>query len=357
MTNGFIRFRPVLLVIIFLYPRVGFWSPGGPMLGKRYLKKKLKEYDEGMADLFADCEEQSVESFDGTRIAYRTVGQGLPLVICSGVFTSYMFFSHMKNYFKERHKIIMWDLRGHPESEVPEDLDSITIENCARDLKAVLDDAGVKQAVLIGFSMGVMTILEFYRMWPRRVLGLIPINGPYAEGFGFVSQSESVQDMIVTTMDYLSGHTRLVEWFRPVLVLPINLPIAKRVELNPTLCSKQEMDLYFEYAAKMDWHAGFRMLAAMGRYDGTDILDKIKVPTLLICGENDGWTPKRIADQMRLRVRGAEYTVIPGGSHATPAENPEMINYRMDLFLMTHFHELVADGDSVRKQRPATIPG
>jgi len=311
------------------------------MLRKMYLKRKIEEYDQGMSELFADCDERSVKSFDGTRIAYRTVGEGLPLVVTPGVFTTYMFFHYMKDYFMPRHQVILWDYRGHPDSEVPADLDSITIENCARDLKAVLDDAGVDKAIMIGFSMGVMTILEFYNRYPKRVLGLIPINGPYAEGFGFVSESESVQDAFVSGLEFLSGHTWLVEWFRPIMVTPINIPIAKRVELNPTLCSDEDMKLYFDYAAKMDWHAGFQALAAMGKYDGTDVLDKVKVPTLLICGENDTWTPKRIADEMHRRIKGSEYTTIPGGSHATPAENPEMINFRIDLFLRTHFHDLM----------------
>ncbi|HEY5502492.1 MAG TPA: alpha/beta hydrolase, partial [Candidatus Anoxymicrobiaceae bacterium] len=94
-----------------------------------------------------------------------------------------------------------------------------------------------------------------------------------------------------------------------------------------------------EYVTKMDWHLGFKALAAMSSYDGEDILDKVKVPTLLICGTKDSWTPERIADEMHRRIKGSEYTKIPGGSHATPAENPEMINYRIDLWLRTHFPE------------------
>lgn len=311
------------------------------MLGSFYVKKKVKELERGMNEFFSDCEERSVKGFDGTRIAYRSIGEGLPLVLSSGVFTSYMFFHYMKDYFSPRHKMIFWDYRGHPDSEVPDDLETINMASHARDLKAVLDDAGVDQAIHLGFSMGVMTILEFYKRYPKRVLGLIPINGPYAEGYGFVSESKQVQEMITRGLRFMSRHTWLVEWFRPVLIAPINIPIAKKVELNPTLTSDEDMKLYFDYAAKMDWDAGFTALATMGEYDGTDILDKVKVPTLLICGESDTWTPKRIADEMHRRIKGSEYTTIPGGSHATPCENPEMINFRIDLFLRTHFHGMI----------------
>lgn len=329
------------------------------MLGRLYVRKKVEDYDRTMGALFSDCEMRHAESFDGTRIAYRTVGEGPPLVLSPGVFTSYMFFHGMKDYFKQRNRLIFWDYRGHPESEVPEDLSSITIENCARDLAAVLDHAGVEKAVHIGFSMGVMTILEFYRQSPERVRGLVPINGPYAEGFGFVSGSKSVQSAINGTLGFLSGHTCLVEWFRPVLVLPINVPIARKVEINPTMDCSADMKLYFEYVAKMDWHAGLRALRAMGEYDGTDVLDTVSVPTLLICGSKDTWTPQHIADEMHRRIMGSERTEIPGGSHATPAENPEMVNFRIDLWLRTHFREPLEgrDGAPGRSEAGAKKPG
>lgn len=311
------------------------------MLRKRFINKKIAEYDENMCELFGDCEDRSAKSFDGTRIAYRVIGEGEPaIVVCPGVFTTYMFFHYMKDYFSPRHKMIFWDYRGHPDSDVPEDLCSFTIENCARDLKAVMDDAGVEKAVLIGFSMGVMAVLEFYRRWPGRVLGIVPINGPYGHVF---SQKEPVEKAITAVLDFMSSHTWLVEWFRPVIVLPINMPIAKRVELNPTMLADKEMTLYFEYVTKMDWHLGFKALAAMSSYDGEEILDTIKVPTLLICGTKDSWTPKRIADEMHRRIKGSEYTKIPGGSHATPAENPDMINFRIDLWMRTYFHDIMEE--------------
>lgn len=128
-----------------------------------------------------------------------------------------------------------------------------------------------------------------------------------------------------------------MEWFRPIVILPINFPIAKKVEINPTMCPREEMTLYFDYVAKMDWHAGFQALSAMAAYDGSEILGKVKVPTLVICGDSDTWAPKAIAEELHRGISGSELTVIPGGSHATPAENPQMINYRIDLFLKEHF--------------------
>ena len=308
------------------------------MLRKWWIQKKVCEYDTTISRLFSDCEIHEVESFDGTKIVYRSVGEGYPPIVhCPGVFTSYMFFHFMKDFFSPRHRMIFWDYRGHAPSETPDDLESINIPNCARDLKAVLDDAGIQKAVLTGHSMGVMTIIDFYRQFSRRVLGLVPINGPYKQGFEFVTKSETGQKFITTTLDFLSKRPWILEWFRPIVVLPINFPISKKVEVNPTMCPEREMTLYFDYIAKMDWKAGFKMLSAMGRYDGSDILPTIKVPTLIICGDNDSWAPMDIALEINEKIKGSRLVVIPGGSHATPAENPQMINFAIELFIRDNF--------------------
>lgn len=322
------------------------------MLRDAYIRQKIAEYDRRMAELYADCEERCAKSFDGTKIAYRICGKGEPTMVLSpGVFTTYMFFHYMKDYFSGNHTFVLWDYRGHPDSDMPEDLDSFTIANCARDLKAVMDHAKIGKAIHIGFSMGVMTILEFYRRYPRKVLGLVPINGPYGNPF---SESPEVQALLTRGFNWMSDHTWLVEWFRPVIVLPINIPIAKRVELNPTMLAREEMKLYFEYVTKMDWRLGFRALAAMSAYDGEDILDKVKVPTLLISGTKDTWTPQRIADEMHRRIEGSEYTQIPGGSHATPAENPAMINMRIELWMRKHFEDMTGgSGRAPAKRKTA----
>lgn len=308
------------------------------LLKKWWIQRKVCEYDRTIEELFADCELHEVESFDGTKIVYRSVGKGYPPIVhCPGVFTSYMFFHFMKDYFSPRHMMIFWDYRGHAPSETPKDLESINISNCARDLKAVLDDAGIEKAILTGHSMGVMTIIEFYRQFKERVLGLIPINGPYRRGFEFVSRKESAQKVIKSALDFLSKKPGLMEWFRPIVILPINYPLSKKVEVNPTMCPEREMTLYFDYIAKMDWKAGFKMLSAMAQYDGSEILPEIKVPTLIICGDNDSWAPMHIALKMHERISGSRLVVIPGGSHATPAENPQMINFAIEIFIRDNF--------------------
>lgn len=46
-----------------------------------------------------------------------------------------------------------------------------------KNLEAVLQDAGVKKAVLVGHSMGTPVIRQFYRLYPQQTLGLVIVDG------------------------------------------------------------------------------------------------------------------------------------------------------------------------------------
>jgi hypothetical protein len=59
---------------------------------------------------------------------------------------------------------------------------------------------------------------------------------------------------------------------------------------------------------------------------------------------------------MHRRIKGSEYTKIPGGSHATPAENPDMINFRIDLWLRTYFHDIMEECGPGFSAAPARKP-
>jgi len=67
------------------------------------------------------------------------------------------------------------DLPGHGQSDKPHV--DYTMEYFARSVEAVMKDAGVKQAVLAGHSMGTPVIRQFYRLFPAETLGLIIVDG------------------------------------------------------------------------------------------------------------------------------------------------------------------------------------
>lgn len=276
------------------------------------------------------------ESFDGTVIRYSSRGYGVPLITANGVANTTTFWHYFEDYFSKFAQVICWDYRGHGRSDVPRDLDTFKIPCYAEDLLAVMDHAGLDKAILIGFSMGVQVIFEFYRDNPERVSALIPINGPCADPFEAFGSSPAFKKAYTAVLTHYAEHPRLLEFVGiPLLLSPIPWPFSK-VEVNRHRCPKPEMELYFEHIAKMGFANEMRALLGMADHSAEDVLATVDVPTLVISGKRDDMCPARLVKRVFRGVNGAELLTVPYGTHATLIEEPDLINYRIEAFLRKH---------------------
>ena len=123
--------------------------------------------------------ESTVESYDGTPIYYRSWGEGLPMALCDGIGCDGYVWKYITKHLERECRFIHYHYRGHGRTPAPKNMNHLTIQDCCRDLLAVLDADHVEKAVILGHSMGAQVILEFYRMYPDRVAGLVPICGSY----------------------------------------------------------------------------------------------------------------------------------------------------------------------------------
>jgi 3-oxoadipate enol-lactonase len=117
---------------------------------------------------------------DGTPLAFASGGprDAERAIVCSnGVGVSTFFWDYVGEYFSKTHRVVIWDYRGHGASGRPADARTMTMSSLADDLARVLDANGIERAVLLGHSMGCQVILEFARLFPDRVLGLVPMLG------------------------------------------------------------------------------------------------------------------------------------------------------------------------------------
>jgi pimeloyl-ACP methyl ester carboxylesterase len=277
---------------------------------------------------------RETESFDGTVIRYSTRGQGLPIVTCNGVANTSTFWHYFEDHFSKLAQVICWDYRGHGRSDIPDDPDTFNIACYAKDMRAVMDHAGVEGAVLVGFSMGAQVILEFWRDNSDRVLALVPLNGPCSNPFDAFGTAPWFEKAYTGIFNYFIEHPTALEAAGvPLLKSPITWPVAKAVEIDRHRCSREEMDLYFEHIAKMGFANELRALLGMANHSAEDLLPSINVPTLVIAGEKDGMCPMRLVKKTYRQVKGAELFVVPHGTHATLIEQPDAVNFRIETFL------------------------
>jgi pimeloyl-ACP methyl ester carboxylesterase len=114
---------------------------------------------------------------DGAKVRYQSYGTGkTAVVLVHGWTCDASFWEANIPALAAKYRVIALDLPGHGGSDRPK-ID-YTMEYLARGVDAVLADAGVERAVLVGHSMGVLVIRQYLTDHKNKVAGLILVDGP-----------------------------------------------------------------------------------------------------------------------------------------------------------------------------------
>ena len=71
----------------------------------------------------------------------------------------------------------------------------------------------------------------------------------------------------------------------------------------------------------------------ISRTDTTNYLNKIKILTLILCGEDDRLTPPNVMKTMAEQIPNSQFEIVPNAGHMSPIENPSFVNNRIKNFL------------------------
>jgi pimeloyl-ACP methyl ester carboxylesterase len=280
--------------------------------------------------------EKTVESFDGTTSGYRLIGSGEPtLALCDGVGCDGYVWKYLIPHLENKCRMVHYNYRGHGKSDPPENLENLGIEECVEDLKAVLDDAGVNRpAVLVGHSMGVQVILEFWHRYPERVRALIPVTGSYGKAIDHVHESGLAKQILPLVKYVVTNFNPMVkEVWRRLLHSEFAFLYATRFEINADLIKKGDFFPYLEHLSRMDPLVFTRTVEGAARHTAEPYLHEIKVPTLIVAGEADKFTPYWLSRRMHTMIPNSQLLTLPMGSHTGPIELPELTNLRIEKFL------------------------
>jgi pimeloyl-ACP methyl ester carboxylesterase len=276
-------------------------------------------------------------SRDGTRIHYYALGEGGPaLVCCDGLGCDGYAWKYVAEAFAPRHKVVRFHYRGHGTSAPPPEVDRMRVEDLCDDLAAVMDANGLESAVLLGHSVGVQVILEFHRRHPGRVLALVPVCGTYGRVTSTFRDSPISAHVFPHVARLVSRYHGVVQKAWRVLDSELAYQVALRTDVNPNLVRKEDFRPYLAHLARMDVRHFFRLAQDAGENDNLDHLANIHVPTLIVAGQHDGFTPHWISQVMHARIKGSELLTIPGGTHTAPIEMPELMTLRIRRWLDEH---------------------
>ncbi|MCL3816916.1 alpha/beta fold hydrolase [Aeromicrobium wangtongii] len=101
---------------------------------------------------------------DGVRLAYREVGDGPPVLLLHGFFTTgslaWLSSGHAERLAARGHRVVMADLRGHGDSSRPHDPAAYPPDVLADDALALVEHLGLGDYDLAGYSLGARTVIR-----------------------------------------------------------------------------------------------------------------------------------------------------------------------------------------------------
>jgi len=213
-------------------------------------------------------------------------------------------------------RLLVPDLPGFGRSAP---LPTPSMDAYADTIAALLDAAGVTQAVVGGLSMGGYVTLAFWRRHAARVRALLLLDTKAAAD-GEEARRKRRETIATVECD---GVGALVSG-----LLASQLGPTTRAT-RPALVERVEVMLRRASATGVTG----AVTAMMHRIDSTPTLDTITVPTLIVVGEEDTLTPLDDARILGASIRGSRLVTIPGAGHLAPLEQPAVVNAALAEFL------------------------
>jgi pimeloyl-ACP methyl ester carboxylesterase len=250
------------------------------------------------------------------KLHFSEAGQGTPVVLLHGFPLSSAIWKQQRESLAEHFRVITPDLRGHGRSPAPTGV--YEMEAMARDVLALLDSLDIKQAVLMGHSMGGYVTLAAWKCAPKRLLAMALIDSQAAADTEEGRQRRlKLAENVAANGSFVAADAMLPRLFAPgrtagdtvweqVRALILNTPP------NGIIGALHGMAI---------------------RHNASTLLATIDVPVLVVAGENDQIIPVAKAEQLASAVSKGKLTVIANAGHMTMLEQPAATTRAIHDFL------------------------
>lgn len=275
-------------------------------------------------------------SYDGLKLFYACQGpkSAPPLIFCYGLVCSRLQWKYQLDYFSKTHRVIYFDYRGHNKSESPQDASSMTIESLAKDLATLHDELGLAPTPVLGHSLGVNIILEFYRLFPQKVSALVLANGTPKDPFETMFGHNFLQVLFpILPMAYQFAPQLLNNFWRSQGESRLSQEFVAQVGFNTKYAKREDINEYLRITSLVRADLFVHLLNDFTKWDSCQWLNQVKVPTLVIGGEKDLITPPVNSRKMAKLIPGASLKMFSEGSHCVQMEQIEGVNQSIEAFL------------------------
>jgi pimeloyl-ACP methyl ester carboxylesterase/DNA-binding CsgD family transcriptional regulator len=254
---------------------------------------------------------------DGVKLAWAEAGSGPTLVKAANWMTHLEFewespvWQHWLRFFTEHFRFVRYDERGCGLSdwEIPADL---TIDRWAADLESVVDAAHPSGPfALLGISQGGAACVQYAVRHPERVSHLI-LYGAYARGAFFRDRPEQAAEYRVVSEAIRVGWGKENPTFRQLFTSRF-IPdgTSEQIAWFNELCRRTTTG-----------EIAFELMRMRAKMNVIDLLEQVRVPTLVIHGRTDNVCPVSEGKFLASRIPGAEFVELDSSNHVLLAHEP-----------------------------------
>ncbi|MCP5093947.1 MAG: alpha/beta fold hydrolase [Chloroflexi bacterium] len=255
-----------------------------------------------------------IASVNNIELYYETHGAGEPLLLIHGLGSSAQDWEFQLEAFSKKYQVVLVDVRGHGRSAKPPGSYSVSL--FAQDMAALLTHLQLESAHVVGISMGGMIGLQMVVTYSQFVKSLIVIN--------------ATPDLIPQSIsDYLKVWQRLAI-SRFMGMRRMGEFLAGRLFPQP---DQEYIRVQFiERWAKNDKRAYMAAMKALVGWSVKADLPTITRPVLFLAGDMD-YSSVEEKETAVSHIPNGRLQVIPNSRHASPVDQPEMVNTAVLNFL------------------------
>jgi pimeloyl-ACP methyl ester carboxylesterase len=253
-----------------------------------------------------------VQTDDGISLAYRSVGDGpVGVVFIHGWAGSGAYFDETVGHLDPaRTRAVTFDLRGHGASD--KETTDYSLDRMADDTLAVMDAAGLDQAVIVGYSMSGKFALYVTCRAPSRVLGQVLVAGSPA------SEIPLPGELLTDWYSREGSSEQMVELVRGVAAGPVDESALARFGRDAAVIPRSALE---------------GTMTACIETSFVDRLSAVAAPTLVVGGLHDQiFTPDVLREGMVAPIPGARLAILDCG-HEIPLERPRELAALLEAFI------------------------
>jgi len=248
---------------------------------------------------------------NGAQLYYEEAGNGHPLLLIHGGLVHSSMWDDQFEAFTRHFQVIRFDLRGFGRSSPPAGEYAYH-----EDARGLLDALSVRQAHVIGLSMGGKIAIDFALAHPERVTALVPVASALS-GYGF---SESTVRRIVEADNLLEAGK-----------IAAGVELENRLWVDGPARTPETVDPGVRERVRAMNTANYQRATDEGieldlEPPAIDRLSEIGVPTLVIAGDQDVPDILAIAERLRRDIAGARLVIISDTAHQLNMEQPDEFN-------------------------------